>query len=39
MYAIIEPNNVENTATTVAFLFGCKSPLSWIGEVPKLIFK
>jgi len=34
-----EPNNTVNTAATVAFLFGCTPPLSWVGEVPMSIFK
>jgi predicted AlkP superfamily pyrophosphatase or phosphodiesterase len=34
-----EPNNTVNTAATVSYLFGCKPPLSWIGEVPLSIFE
>jgi predicted AlkP superfamily pyrophosphatase or phosphodiesterase len=34
-----EPNNTINTAATIAHLFGCKPPLSWIGEVPGSVFK
>lgn len=38
-YILEEPNNTFNTATTIAFLFGCNPPLSWIGEIPMSIFK
>ncbi len=35
-----EPNNSVNTATTIAYLFGCGNvPLSWTGEVPMSIFE
>ncbi|HBL76695.1 MAG: nucleotide pyrophosphatase [Bacteroidetes bacterium GWF2_42_66] len=36
---LTEPNNTVNTAATIAYLFGCKPPLSWTGEVPATIFK
>lgn len=38
-YMLEEPNNTINTAATVASLFGCNPPLSWIGEIPMSIFK
>lgn len=34
-----EPNNTINTAATIAYMFGCEPPLSWIGKVPQSIFK
>jgi predicted AlkP superfamily pyrophosphatase or phosphodiesterase len=34
-----EPNNTVNSAATIAFLFDCKVPLSWTGEVPMSIFE
>lgn len=34
-----EPNNTVNTAAVILHLFGVEKPLSWIGEVPKSIFK
>ena len=35
-----EPNNSVNTATTIAYLFGCENvPLSWTGKVPMTIFE
>lgn len=34
-----EPNNTVNTAAVILYLFGVKSPLCWVGEVPKSIFK
>jgi len=36
---LAEPNNTVNTAATIAYLFGCHSPLSWTGEVLMSIFK
>lgn len=37
---LTEPNNSVNTATTIAYLFGCNNvPLSWTGEVPMSIFE
>jgi len=34
-----EPNNTVNTAVTIAYMFGCKPPLSWTGEVPMSVFE
>ena len=34
-----EPNNTVNTASVILRLFKVDQPLSWIGEVPKSIFK
>jgi predicted AlkP superfamily pyrophosphatase or phosphodiesterase len=36
---LAEPNNTVNTAAIIAYIFGCKPPLSWIGEVPMSIFE
>jgi len=37
---LTEPNNSVNTATTIAYLFGCVNiPLSWTGKVPMTIFE
>lgn len=38
-YKLTEPNNTVNTAITIAYLFGCKPPISWIGKVPMAIFE
>lgn len=38
-FAIVEPNNTVNTASTVARLFGLEQPKCWTGEVPETIFK
>ncbi len=38
-YDFKEPNNTVNTAATVAWLFGCEQPLSWVGQVPASIFE
>ena len=37
-YTLKAPNNTINTAVTIAYLFGCEPPLSWIGTVPMSIF-
>ena len=36
---ITEPNNTVNTAAVILHLFKVKQPLSWVGEIPKSIFK
>ena len=36
---IEEPNNTVNTAAVILRLFKVKQPLSWVGEVPKSIFR
>ena len=38
-YDFKEPNNTVNTAATIARLFGCEPPLSWVGQVPASIFE
>ena len=38
-YSLETPNNTVNTASTIAYLFDCKPPLSWIGQIPMSIFE
>ncbi len=38
-YKLKAPNNTFNTAVTIAYLFRCEPPSSWIGSVPMSIFE